>query len=76
MTSILILCSILSFGLGFLQFFYPEILQDLENYIDQLLNLTNNPPVNFRKVIGFLLMMIGVILFAITTVYDLEKILL
>ena len=75
MTSILILCSILSFGLGFLQFFFPGFLQDVENYFDQLLNLTNSPPVNFRKVVGVLLMIIGIILFSITVFYDLEKLL-
>ena len=75
MTSILILCSILSFGLGFLQFFYPGLLQDVENYFDQLLNLTNSPPVNFRKVVGVLLMIIGIILFSITVFFDLEKLL-
>tara|TARA_A100001015_G_scaffold289026_1_gene360452 strand:- start:2462 stop:2689 length:228 start_codon:yes stop_codon:yes gene_type:complete len=75
MTSILILCSILSFGLGVLQVFYPEVLQDIERYFDQLINLTNNPPVNFRKIVGFLLIIIGVILFSITFIYDLEKIL-
>jgi len=75
MTSILILCSVLSFGLGVMQFFFPEFLQDIENYFEQLLNLSNSPPVNFRKIVGFLLMVIGVILFSITIIYDLEKLL-
>ena len=75
MNSILILCAFLSFGLGFLQFFFPEILQDIERYFEQLLNLTDNKPLNFRKVIGFLLMLIGVILFLVTIFYDLDKIL-
>jgi hypothetical protein len=75
MSSILIFCSLLSFGLGFIQFFFPEFLEDVENYFDQLLNLTDNPPVNFRKIVGFLLMIIGVILFSITIIYDLDSLL-
>lgn len=75
MTNILIFCSLLSFGLGFMQFFFPELLHDIESYFDQLLNLSNSPPVNFRKIVGFLLMVIGVILFSITIIYDLERLL-
>ena len=75
MEETLIFCGVLSFGLGFTQVFFPSLITYIETYLDQLLNIPENSIVNFRKITGIILMVIGILLFLLVKTYDYDKIL-
>ena len=62
MESLLIFCSFLSIILGIIQLFFPKLVDSIERYLDQLFHITEHNTISFRRVIGLILIVVGVIL--------------
>ena len=62
MESLLIFCSLLSIILGVIQLFFPKLVDSMERYLDQLFHITEHNTISFRRVIGLILIIVGVIL--------------
>ncbi|MBI59614.1 hypothetical protein CL657_00175 [bacterium] len=62
METLLLFCSILSIILGIIQLFFPRLVDSVERYLDQLFHITEHNTISFRRIIGLILIIVGVVL--------------
>jgi len=62
MESLIIFCAVLSIVLGIVQLLLPKLVDSAEQYLDQLFHIKEHSTISFRRIIGLVLIIIGVVL--------------
>jgi uncharacterized protein YjeT (DUF2065 family) len=62
MESLIIFCAVLSIVLGIIQLLFPKLVDSAEQFLDQLFHIKEHSTISFRRVIGLILIIIGVVL--------------
>jgi len=62
MESLIIFCAVLSIVLGIIQLLFPKFVDSIEQYLDQLFHIKEHSTISFRRIIGLILIIIGVVL--------------
>ena len=70
MEKLTLFCSFLCLLLGCTQLFFPRFIDDIERYLEQLLQLSDTGNLNLRRTVGFILILTGLFLIYLTYSYN------
>ena len=75
MESLVIFCGILALSIGLMQLFFPKSIDEFEQYIEQLFNVSESSSQTSRRIIGLLMIIVSIVLFYLIFKYDLNQLL-